>query len=136
MSTQIAERPTEAMGQDDVALVPPKVNGSIPPLESGDRLSRAEFERRYSNHSNIKKAELIESEVYVASPVHVKKHADPHFNLITWLGTYTAMTVGVFGSDNATLRIDLENEPQPTERCNPIPMALFAAKFSPACGCQ
>lgn len=85
----------------------------LPPLESGDRLTRAEFERRYHLHPEIKKAELIEGEVYVASPVHVKKHGDPHFNLITWIGVYSASIPGVIGSDNATVRLDLENEPQP-----------------------
>lgn len=40
----------------------------LPPLESGDRLSRPEFERRYEAASHIRKAELIEGVVYVASP--------------------------------------------------------------------
>jgi Uma2 family endonuclease len=82
------------------------------PLQSGDRLSRAEFERRYQAHPDIK-AELVEGVVILASPVHYKKHADPHFNLITWLGTYSAVTPGVRGGDNATLRLDFENEYQP-----------------------
>jgi Uma2 family endonuclease len=86
---------------------------SVPPLQSGDRLSRAEFERRYHLHPEIKKAELIEGEVYVTSPVHAKKHARPHFNVIGWLSAYAAMTPGVLGNDNATLRLDLENDPQP-----------------------
>jgi hypothetical protein len=38
------------------------------PLQSGDRLSRPEFERRYAAAPHIKKAELIEGIVYVASP--------------------------------------------------------------------
>ena len=37
-----------------------------PPLESGDRLTRQEFERRYTAASDIRKAELIEGVVYVA----------------------------------------------------------------------
>jgi len=41
----------------------------LPPLESGDRLTRQEFERRYQAMPPIKKAELIEGVVYVASPV-------------------------------------------------------------------
>jgi len=49
----------------------------------------------------------------LASPGHVKKHADPHFDLIGWLAVYRAATPGVRGSDNATVRLDLENEPQP-----------------------
>ena len=32
----------------------------IPPLESGDHLTRHEFERRYQARPDIKKAELIE----------------------------------------------------------------------------
>ena len=39
-------------------------NGTIPPLENGDRLTRAEFERRYDAMPELKKAELIEGEVY------------------------------------------------------------------------
>ena len=33
---------------------------TIPPLENGDLLSRAEFERRYTAMPKLKKAELIE----------------------------------------------------------------------------
>ncbi|MBW4623569.1 MAG: hypothetical protein KME17_29945 [Cyanosarcina radialis HA8281-LM2] len=51
-------------------------NTSIAPLESGDRLSRYEFERRYAA-ANIKKAELIEGIVYVASSVRFRSHAVP-----------------------------------------------------------
>jgi hypothetical protein len=36
----------------------------VPPLQSGDRLSRPEFERRYHAHPEIKKAELVEGVVY------------------------------------------------------------------------
>lgn len=85
----------------------------IPALESGDRLTRAEFERRYQLHPAIKKAELIEGVVYVASPVRIKRHAEPHGDLITWLGVYKASTPGVTLGDNATVRLDLDNEPQP-----------------------
>jgi Uma2 family endonuclease len=84
----------------------------IPPLESGDRLTRAEFERRYEATPEKFKAELIEGVVYVASPVRVF-HGNPHFNLITWLGVYSTATPGVSGSDNTTTRLDLDNEPQP-----------------------
>ncbi|MGL5062046.1 MAG: Uma2 family endonuclease [Microcoleus sp.] len=84
----------------------------IPPLESGDRLTRAEFERRYAATPENFKAELIEGVVYVASPVRVF-HGNPHFNLITWLGVYCTATPGVSGADNTTVRLDLDNEPQP-----------------------
>lgn len=85
---------------------------SIAPLESGDRLTRAEFERRYTAAPEHFKAELIEGVVYVASPVRII-HGKPHFNLITWLGVYSTATPGVDGADNATTRLDIDNEPQP-----------------------
>jgi Uma2 family endonuclease len=84
-----------------------------PPLNTGDHMSRVEFEQRYWTHPEIKQAELIEGVVYVASPVRYKQHAHPHFDLITWLGVYRAATPGVSGGDNATLRLDRDNEPQP-----------------------
>ncbi len=47
--------------------------GLIPPLESRDRLWCHEFERRYAANPHIKKAELIEGVVYVASPLRFVK---------------------------------------------------------------
>ncbi|MBW4448984.1 MAG: Uma2 family endonuclease [Spirirestis rafaelensis WJT71-NPBG6] len=85
----------------------------IPPLESGDRLSRHEFERRYTAMPDLKKAELIEGVVYVSSPLRFKSHGQPHGDLIIWLGTYKVSTPGVELGDNATVRLDLDNEPQP-----------------------
>jgi Uma2 family endonuclease len=86
---------------------------TIPPLENGDRLTRNEFERRYHAMPNLKKAELIEGVVYVASPVRAKTHGKPHANVMTWLGTYEAATPGVETLDNTTVRLDADNEPQP-----------------------
>ena len=87
--------------------------GNYPPLQSGDRLSRPEFERRYAADPHVKKAELIEGIVYVASPLRHEQHGKPHSRVITWLGVYQAMTSGVDLSDAPTVRLDLENEPQP-----------------------
>jgi Uma2 family endonuclease len=84
----------------------------IPPLENGDRLTRPEFERRYDAMPNLKKAELIEGVVYVPSPISTN-HSGPHFDLNAWLGLYRASTPGVLGYDNTSLRLDIENEPQP-----------------------
>ncbi len=85
-----------------------------PPLNPGDRLSRAEFEQRYQAHPEIKKAELIEGVVYMPTPVRFEEHGQPHFTLITWLGTYCATTLGISpGGDNVTVRLDFENEVQP-----------------------
>ena len=85
----------------------------LPPLESGDRLSRPEFERRYAATTQLKKAELIEGVVYVAAALRFRNHGQPHGNLIIWLGTYKVATVGVELADNTTVRLDLDNEPQP-----------------------
>ena len=85
----------------------------VPPLQDGDRLTRAEFERRYETMPELKKAELIEGVVHMGSPVSAHNHAEPHFDLITLLGLYRLHTPGVVGGDNATLRLDLDNEPQP-----------------------
>ncbi len=84
-----------------------------PPLQSGDRLSRPEFERRYAASPHIQKAELIEGIVYVASPLRHEQHGKPHSRVMTWLGVYQAMTTGVDLSDAPTVRLDLDNEPQP-----------------------
>lgn len=84
-----------------------------PPLESGDHLSRAEFERRYHAHPEIKKAELIEGVVYMPSPVRHDRHSQPHIWMATWLGTYLARTPRVDAGDNATVRLDIKNEVQP-----------------------
>ena len=84
-----------------------------PPLENGDRLTRQEFERRYTPMAHIKKAELIEGVVYVASPVRANRHGSPHADIIGWLFVYKAATPGVYLADNTTVRLDADNEPQP-----------------------
>lgn len=85
----------------------------IPALESGDRLTRTEFERRYHLMPELKKAELIEGVVCVASPLRYNRHGRPHSQIMTWLGVYASVTPGVELADNATVRLDLDNEPQP-----------------------
>jgi Uma2 family endonuclease len=93
--------------------VPQKAMQKVLPLENGDRLTRHEFERRYQATGHIKKAELIEGVVYVASPLRFEPHAEPHGQIITWLGVYHAFTPRVRLGDNATVRLDMDNEPQP-----------------------
>lgn len=85
----------------------------LPLLEAGDRLSRDEFESRYERMPHLKKAELIEGIVYLPSPVRAANHAEPHSQLGAWLGLYAAETPGVGCFDNSTVRLDLDNEPQP-----------------------
>ncbi len=91
---------------------PAKADG-VPPLNAGDRLSRAEFERRYEARPDLKKAELIEGVVHIPSPVRFVQHGQAHIALAGWLANYLAATPGVTGSDNVTVRLDYENEVQP-----------------------
>jgi Uma2 family endonuclease len=91
-----------------VASQPP-----ILPMENGDRLTRDEFERRYETMPHLKKAELIEGVVYVPAALRYRKHGKPHSNIMLWLTTYEASTPGVETADNTTVRLDLDNEPQP-----------------------
>jgi hypothetical protein len=81
-------------------------------LENGDRLNRDEFERRYIA-SNIKKAELIEGIVHVASPLRFTSHGKPHSQIIGWLVTYQSMVAGLEVGIEPTVRLDDDNEPQP-----------------------
>jgi Uma2 family endonuclease len=101
-------------------------DNAVLPLENGDRLSRAEFERRYDTMPHLKKAELIEGVVHVPSPVRYLQHGPPHAQLIGWLMQYAAHTSGVGVADNTSVRLDLDNEPQPD--------ALLL--IDPACGGQ
>jgi Uma2 family endonuclease len=85
----------------------------IPPLESGDRLNRYEFERRYKAMPHLRKAELIEGVVYVPAALRFRSHGQPHGNLIGWLWTYKIATPGIELGIEPTVRLDLDNEPQP-----------------------
>src|SRR5579864_6748997 len=86
---------------------------AVPPLENGDHLTRAEFERRYDAMPALKKAELIEGIVYMPSPVSFGRHAMPHSDTIGWLSYYRMSTPGVAAGDSGSIRLDLDNMPQP-----------------------
>jgi hypothetical protein len=88
-------------------------NGTIPPLVHGERLTRAEFERRYDAMPNLKKAELIEGVVYMPSPVRFEQHGVPHMDLILWLGTYRVSTPGTAGAVETSVRLGDSSMPQP-----------------------
>ena len=62
---------------------------------------------------DLKKAELIEGEVYMPSPVRQRLHGRQHLHLIFWLCAYEGRTPGAEGGDNSTVRLDLDNMPQP-----------------------
>ena len=60
------------------------------------------------------------------SPVRYLQHGSPHAQLIGGLIQYAAHTPGVGVADNTSVRLDLDNEPQPD--------ALL--RIDPACGGQ
>ena len=123
MSSVISQDRGRALEADRMAVatpsveptkfVEPQLDGKIPPLENGDRMTRAEFERRYHAMPNLKKAELIEGVVFMPSPVRHEQHSRPHSILDTWLGFYAVNTPGIDSGDNGSIRLDLDNEPQP-----------------------
>jgi Uma2 family endonuclease len=84
-----------------------------PWLENGDRLTREEFHRRYEAMPKHIKAELIKGVVYMASPVRVEKHGDPHALVMSCLGVYFLTTKGIKLSDNVTYIANEFYEPQP-----------------------
>jgi Uma2 family endonuclease len=98
---------TSRQRQNTTTLTP------IPPLESGDRLTRHEFERRYEAMPHLKKAELIAGVVYVPAALRFRSHGQPHGDLMTWLGVYRTFTPNVALGDNPTIRLDHDNELQP-----------------------
>jgi Uma2 family endonuclease len=83
------------------------------PLQTGDRLTRAEFERRYEAMPQVKKAELIEGEVFMPSPVSFVHHGMEDGDFGWFLKHYTVFTPGTSSGGNATIRLDTANEPQP-----------------------
>lgn len=100
--TTTAQRP-ESAGSGDHPVT----------LESGDRLTRAEFHRRYSLRPDIKKAELVQGVVYVASPVRMKEHGEPHLTLGALLWNVAARIPGLSVGDNATVLLSDESTVQP-----------------------
>ncbi|WP_310485852.1 Uma2 family endonuclease [Chamaesiphon sp. VAR_48_metabat_403] len=89
----------------------------VPLLENGDKLTRHEFERRYAampdRQKGSNKAELIEGIVYMASPLRFESHAKPHASFVAWLSAYWVATPGSQLGIEPTVRLDLDNEPQP-----------------------
>ena len=61
----------------------------------------------------VKKAELIEGIVYMPSPVRFDSHSVPDSFVQLWLGAYAAATPGTQVGANGTVKLDIENVPQP-----------------------
>ncbi|MBK8977357.1 MAG: Uma2 family endonuclease [Planctomycetes bacterium] len=86
---------------------------TLPPLENGDHLSRAEFERRQTGARPELRAELVEGVVHVVPPVRADLHGDPHARLAAWLFAYQRATPGTRVSIDATVYLGDDSAVQP-----------------------
>jgi Uma2 family endonuclease len=91
-----------------------------PLLVDGQRLSQAEFMRRYELTPPGFTAELIGGVVHVASPLS-SPHGRGSFRMSTWLGLYCARTPGTDGLDNATTLMAELAVPQPDSQLRILP---------------
>jgi Uma2 family endonuclease len=87
------------------------IEESVPPLSAGDKLTRAEFLRRWEADPEIKKAELIGGMVYMPSPVSIE-HGDMDGEVGGWVYTYKVATPGTACGHNTTTFLQ-EDTPQP-----------------------
>ena len=113
MAVTSPTRPARRRRQTTAVVAAPGNPPAILVLEPGDHLTRYEFERCYEAMPEQQKAELIDGVVYMSSPVRYATHGQPHAQIMTWLGVYSAATPGCGLGDNASVRLDLANEPQP-----------------------
>ncbi len=112
MSTQAATSALPGIPESAISATEIQGREEIPPLENGDRLTRPEYERRYNAMPNHR-AQLIEGIVYMASPVSHRRHGSPHARVLVWLGRYADATPGVEEGAESSLRLDLDNMPEP-----------------------
>jgi len=84
-----------------------------PPLESGDVLNAAEYWQRYGAAPEKLKAERINGKVYIMSPLRAVYHGNPHLLMAQWMATYAMHDPTLIGSDNSTIRMNADNDPQP-----------------------
>lgn len=94
-------------------------------LVSGDRMSQEEFHSIYETMPDKFKAELLDGTVFVSVPLS-PSHGSNHLELATIFGTYKALTPGVEGFDNVTIKLSKKDEVQPD----------LSLRISPACGGQ
>ena len=109
----VARTPESREAHRDDRLRSNGAEATLPPLENGDRLTRAEFERRYEAMPGLKKAELVDGVVYLEPRVRYREHGRPTSNIEIWLGTYRVATPGTDSGGNSTVRLDFDNEFQP-----------------------
>ena len=85
----------------------------VPSLENGDHLSAREFLRRYEAMPEVKKAELVQGIVHMASPVRLDLHGKPDALIQGWLCVYAASHPEATHATNVTVRLDSDDVAQP-----------------------
>lgn len=90
----------------------PNVRLPLPALENGDRMTQAEFHRRYEAYPEDVKVELIGGIVFMAAAAR-RPHGRFQLKLGTVFDQYELHTPGVEAGDNSTTILDKKNEPQP-----------------------
>ncbi|MFG0255799.1 MAG: Uma2 family endonuclease [Rhodopirellula sp. JB053] len=85
----------------------------VPQLNSGDRLDHDEYLRRYSAASENLKAERINGKVYLMNSLRAAWHGNPHALLAGWLFVYAMKSPELVTSDNSTVLLNSDNDPQP-----------------------
>jgi len=83
-----------------------------PLLRNGDVMDRHEFERRWNEMLNLKRAQLIKGVVHIMSPVG-NRHAVAHSILGGWGFVWALATPGVQSQIAPSTILDDDNEPQP-----------------------
>lgn len=108
---------------------------AVPPLRDGDRMTAAEFWRRYEASPHVRRAELIRGVVHIISeapkpgegsnvpPIDMGGHGTPHGHMIGWLVQYEADTPGVSSSAPTTVRTSRDTAPEPDALLRILPEA-------------
>ena len=89
----------------------------IPPLQDGDHLTVEEFEHRYENMPELKRADLIDGIVHFDPYMPLSRHGEGVGSLVCWLGAYRAYTPGLEGGLNPTLRLRIGVHQPQTDAC-------------------
>jgi Uma2 family endonuclease len=113
---EVAMRKHDPSNGNGVATAVPEP----PPLQPGDRLTRAEFMRIWEQHPEIKFAELIGGIVYMPSPL-TRQHGTTDNRVATWVGVYHAHTPGTEAGCNATHVMADDETPQPDDYLRILP---------------
>jgi Putative restriction endonuclease len=92
----------------------------LPPLREGDRLTPAEFLRRWEAMPDVRKAELIEGIVYMPSPVGTG-HGRGDSMMICWMVIYAAATPGCEVLNNTSWSMTPKSLPQPDAALHILP---------------